>query len=99
MGGQRAVGRDRPALDRALVVVGDAAPDARPTRGSPLSVGDVGGRDQAGDLGGDRRRRVAALLLPALGAERRAVGDDEVRRRLDVVGVEGVRRSCPAGRP
>ena len=53
-----------------------------------VPVGDPRGGDQAGDLGGDRRGREAALLLPALGPERRPVADHEVGGRLDVVLVE-----------
>ena len=87
MRGERAVRRDRPALDRALPVVGDAEPDRGRGRVA-VDAREVGRGDETGDLGGDRRRRVAALLLPALGPERRTVGDQEVRRRLDVVGVE-----------
>ena len=54
-----------------------------------IDVGEVGGGDQAGDLGGDGRRREAGLLLPPLRAEGRAMGDDEVRGRFDVSRVEG----------
>ena len=84
---ERAVRRHRPALDRALVVVGDAAPDGRRDR-VVVRVGEVGGGDEPGDLGGDRRGRVAVLLLPALDAERGAVARDEVRGGLDVIRVE-----------
>ena len=49
----------------------------------------MAGRDQPGDLGGDRRGRVAGVLLPALHAVVGPVIDDEVRRRADVVVVEG----------
>ena len=55
---------------------------------SPFARREVGRRHEARDLGGDRGGREAALLLPALGPERRAVRDQEVRRRLDVVVVE-----------
>ena len=84
---ERAGRGHRPALDRALEVVGDAEPDRAP-RPSRRWRREVGRCDEPGDLGGDRRRREAALLLPALDAERRAVGGDEVRRRLDVVRVQ-----------
>ncbi len=53
-----------------------------------LDVGDPARGDEARDLGGDGRRGVTALLLPALVAERRTVGDDEVGGLLDVVAVE-----------
>ena len=85
--GQRPVRGHRPAFDRSLPVVGDAQPEVR--RGS-VTVGarEVGSGSEAGDLGCDRRGRIAALLLPALDPEGGAVRDDEVRRRLDVVLVE-----------
>src|SRR4029434_5325268 len=57
-----AVGGDRPALDGALEVVGDAAPNASGS-GVAVAGGDVRRGDQAGDLGRDRGRREAALLL------------------------------------
>ena len=67
----------------------------RQTRGRDgvaVDAGDVGRGHEPGDLGGDRRGRVPALLLPALGAERGTVRDEEVRGRLDVVAVERRRR-------
>ena len=76
---------DRPALDAALEVVGRGPVDPR-SGVVAVDVGDPAGRDQAGDLGGDGRRRVAALLLPPLRAERRTVRHHEVRRLADVVG-------------
>ena len=82
-GAERTVGGQRPRLEVALELVGHAAPHGG-RRGVPVAVGDLRSRDQAGDLGGDRRGREAALLLPALGAERGPVRGDEVRRRLDV---------------
>src|SRR5207237_428270 len=84
-GGERPVRRHRPALDRALPVVGDAAPH-RGGEWVAVHVSDVCGRDEAGDLGGDRRRRVAALFLPALRAERWAVRDQEVGGRAEAPG-------------
>ena len=81
---QRAVGGQRPGLEVALELVGHAAPDGGAESRSPLMSAISRGGEQTGDLGGDRRGRVAALLLPALGAERRPVGGDEVRRRADV---------------
>ena len=83
----RAGGGDRPALDRALEEVGGGPVDPG-GGGVAVDVGDPAGRDQPGDLGRDRGRREAALLLPPLGAERRAVRDDEVGGLLDVVAVE-----------
>ena len=74
---------DRPALDRSLVVVGHAEVQVRRRRVAVL-LRDVRGGDEPGDLGGDRRRRIAALLLPALGAKGRSVADEEVRGRADV---------------
>ena len=70
---ERAVGRHRPALDRALVVVGDAAPHGR-RDGIVIGVGEVGGRHQPGDLGRDRRRRVAAPAPPSVRRRRRGRG-------------------------
>ena len=91
MRGQRPVRRHRPALDRALPVVRDAEPERR-RGGVAVRRREIGRRDEARDLGGDRGGREAALLLPALGPERRAVRDQEVRRRLDVAVVErGIR--------
>ena len=84
---ERTVRRHRPALDRALPVVGDAEPD-RGRRQVAVCPREVGGGDEACDLRRDRGRREAALLLPALGAERRAVRDEEVRGRLDVVRIQ-----------
>src|SRR6202020_3034929 len=76
-----------PRLDVAREVVGGRLVDAR--MGSIA----VDRRDprcgrETGDLGRDRRGRVAGLLLPALDAIRRAVGDEEVRRWDHVLGVE-----------
>ncbi len=88
---QGPVGRDRPALDRALVVVGDTEVHPRRRRIAVL-LGDVGGRDEAGDLGRDRGRGVAALLLPALDAEGRPVADEVVGGRPDVVRVAAAAR-------
>ena len=73
----RAARRDRPALDRALEVVGGGEVELRAVV-VVLDRGDPPGRDEPGDLGRDRRRRVAALLLPALVAERRPARDEEV---------------------
>ncbi len=85
---ERSGRRHRPALDLALPVVGDAEPE-RSDGCVAVRACEVGGGDEAGDLGRDRRGRVAALLFPALDAERRPVRDEEVRSRPDVVGVEG----------
>ena len=92
---ERAVGGQRPGLEVALELVGDAAPDGG-GGAVAVAVGDLRRGQQAGDLGRDRRGREAALLLPALRAERRPVAGDEVRGRLDVVLV--VRRG-PSARP
>ena len=82
-----AVGRDRPTLDRTLEVIGDAAPDSGRDR-VVIRVGEVGGGDEPGDLGCDRRGRIAVLLLPPLDAECRAVARNEVRSGLDVICIE-----------
>src|SRR6185437_289368 len=70
--GVRAGAGHRPALDRALEVVG-----GRPVHAGgcavAVPVGDRPGRDQPGDLGRDGRRRETALLLPSFVAERRPV--------------------------
>ena len=85
--GVRPGGGHRPALDRTLEVVGGGEVELRPIR-IALLAGNPAGRDQTGDLGGDGGRRVAALLLPPLGAERRPVRDHEVRGLAHVVAVE-----------
>ena len=56
--------------------------------GVSLDGGDPSGSHEARDLGRDRRRGVAALLLPALGPEGRPAGDEEVGRLANVIGVE-----------
>ena len=83
----RAARRHGPALDRPLPVVCDAQPDGGRGR-VPVCPRELGSRGKACDLRCDRGRRVAALLLPALDAERGAAGDQEVRRRPDVVRVQ-----------
>ena len=82
-----------------LPVVRDRRARPPPTAVSPFARASSRGGDEAGDLGGDRRRREAALLLPALDAERRPARGEEVRRRLDVVRVERRRRSARAAAP
>ena len=84
-------GRHGPALHLPLPGIGDAQPDHGGRRVA-VRPGELRRRDQAGDAPGDRRRRVAALLLPALDAERRPARGDEVRGRLDVVRVQRTRR-------
>src|ERR671934_230992 len=59
------VGGQRPLLEVALELVRHAAPHVRAV-GVAVEVGDPGRGEQAGDLGRDRRRREAVLLLPAL---------------------------------
>ena len=81
-------GGHRPGLDHALEVVGGGLVQLGPGRVA-VCFCDHGGRGQPGDLGGDGGRRIAGLLFPALDAERRPVGDQEVRGRADVVLVEG----------
>ncbi len=85
--GQRTVGGDRPAFERALPVIGSAQPDLGALRIS-VGIGNVGGSDQAGNFGGNRGRRITRLLLPALDAEGRAMADNEVCGGLNVVLVE-----------
>ena len=77
-------------LEVALELVGDGAPHARRVMVAVL-VGDDRRRDEARDLGRDGRGREAALLLPALRAERGAVAGHEVRGRRDVRLVVGCR--------
>ena len=84
---ERPVRRHRPALDRALPVVGDAEPEGGGGR-IAVDASEVGRSGEACDLSRDRGGREAALLLPALGAECGAARDQEVRRRLDVVRVQ-----------
>ena len=79
--------RHGPVLDLPLPRVRDAEPD-RGRRRVAVRACDLRGRDEAGDLGRDRRRREAALLFPALDPERRPARGDEVRGRLDVIRVE-----------
>ena len=83
----RTARRHGPALDRPLPVVCDAQPDGRRGRVA-VCPRKLRCRGETGNLRRDRGRRVAALLLPALDAERGAAGDEEVRRRPDVVRVE-----------
>ena len=73
-------------LHAALVVVGGGQVQPRPGRGSWLSCAIRAARHQPRDLGGDRRRRVAGLILPAFVAVDRAVRHEEVGRRADVAG-------------
>src|SRR6185437_7831490 len=80
----RAGGGNRPVLDVALVVVRGGLVEAGPC-GVTVARGDRRGGGQPGDLGGDRGRRVAGLLFPALHAVRGPVGDQEVRGRADVL--------------
>ena len=87
MHGVRAARRHGPALDRPLPVVCDAQPDGRRGRVA-VCPRELRCRGETGDLRRDRGRREAALLLPALDAERGAAGDEEVRRRPDVVRVQ-----------
>ncbi len=77
-------GGDRPGLDVALEVVRGRLVDLRPGEVAVLR-GDGRGGGQPGDLGGDRGRGVAGLLLPPLHPERRPVRHQEVRGRPDVV--------------
>ena len=79
--------RHRPALHLPLPGVGDAQPDRSRGRVA-VRARELGRGDEPRDLRRDRRRREAALLLPALDAERRSAGGDEVRGRLDVVLVQ-----------
>ena len=68
---------DSRGLHVALVVVGGRLVEQRP-RGVAGCLGEMGGGGQPGDLGCDRRRRVCDVLLPAVLALGRPVGDDEV---------------------
>ena len=86
---ERPGGRHRPALDVAREVVGRGLVD-RGVQRVAVDRRDVRGSRQAGDLGGDRRRRVAVLLLPALDPVARAV----VRRGSRPPGS----RACGKGR-
>ena len=86
--GVRTGGGHRPGLDVPLEVVGGGLVEPGP--GGVTVAGGNGRRGgQPGDLGRDRGRRVAGLLLPALDAVGRAVGDQEVRGRLDVALPQG----------
>ena len=87
-GGVRTGGGHRPPLDIALVVVGGGQVQARPGRVAG-GLRQVRRGDQPGDFGGDVGRREAGVFLPAFGAVGRAVVDDEIGVRADVVGVEG----------
>ena len=80
-------GRHRPRLDVAREVVGGRLVEPGVGR-VVVDRRDLRRGGQAGDLGRDRRRRVAALLLPALDAVRRTVGDEEVGGGNHVVEVE-----------
>jgi hypothetical protein len=79
--------RHRPALDVACEVIGGGLVDGGAGRVA-VDGGDPRGGRQAGDLGGDRRRRVARLLLPALDAVRGPVSDQEVGGRDHVLAIE-----------
>ncbi len=83
----RAGRRHRPALHLPLPGVRDAEPD-RSRRRVAVRACELRRGDEPCDLRSNGRRRETALLLPALDAEGRAAGGDEVRRRLDVVAVE-----------
>src|SRR3984885_7964055 len=67
---------DSPGLHVALVVVGGRLVEQRP-RGVVGRLGEMGGGGQPGDLGGDRRRRVCDVLLPAVLAIGGAGGGEE----------------------
>ena len=93
----------RPALDLRLPRVGGRQV-ALGRRGVAVGLGDLRRAHQAGDLAGDRGRRVAGLVLPALLRRPRRAwpswleGDQEVRGALDVRPRRGV--ACGrAGRP
>ena len=87
-GGVGAGGGHRPPFDIALVVVGGGQVQVRAGRVA-RGLSQVRRSDQSGDLGGDVSRGEAGVFLPALGAVGRAVVDDEVGVRADVVLVEG----------
>ena len=84
--GVRAVGGGRPALDALLPRVGGLLVGGR-ARVVAVLAREVGGADQPGDLRGDRARRPAVLVLPAVHVGPRAGLDEPVGRRLDVLGV------------
>ena len=94
--GVRTRGRERPVLDLAGKLVRRGLVDPGPDR-IAIRRGDLSRGRQPGDLGRDRRGRVAGLLLPALNPVGGTMSDEEVGRGNDVVVVE--RASGQAGLP
>jgi hypothetical protein len=61
-----------------------------------VELGDLACRDQAGDLGGDRRRRVSSLVFPALVVVDGAMGYQEVGGGANVIGIQLAIAAKPA---